>query len=166
MRNNDTSARIYEELQAALAIPEEAETKEEATEEQNPETQPEDNGGRTFTQEEVNRIVSDRLARERAKNGDSEKENELKRRENMITFREYLCDEGLPAELLGLFASVDLESLDGFKSTLEKFFFVVDMLRARVENEEYEQREPQEEKKSDPLKLIFGKEGEEAYYGY
>ena len=33
-------------------------------------TQPEDNGaqqGRTFTQEEVNRIVSDRLARERAK---------------------------------------------------------------------------------------------------
>ena len=58
---------------------------------------PEANGGqggeRTFTQEEVNRIVADRLARERAKAEPSpadEREQALKAREARLDCREYL----------------------------------------------------------------------------
>lgn len=42
---------------------------------------PEENGGeRLFTQDEVNRIVSDRLSREREKPKDDERETSLKER--------------------------------------------------------------------------------------
>ncbi len=49
--------------------------------------------GRTFTQEEVNRIVADRLAREKAKAEPSpadEREQALKAREAKLDCREYL----------------------------------------------------------------------------
>lgn len=77
---------------------------------QQPNTQPADNGdqggGKLFTQEEVNNIVRDRLARERAKNSPTEPTEEEKRlqdlnaRESKITCREYVMDQGLPSQLL------------------------------------------------------------------
>lgn len=74
---------------------------------------PEASGGqRTFTQEEVNRIVADRLARERAKTGPSpadEREQALKAREAKLDCREYLDSVKLPAELLELLDSSDVE---------------------------------------------------------
>ena len=54
---------------------------------------PEETGGRMFTQEEVNRIVSDRLARERAKAEPSpldEREAAIKARESALDCKEYL----------------------------------------------------------------------------
>lgn len=58
-------------------------------------TQPEDNGGdgRTFTQAEVNRIIADRLARERSKQeptAEEQRARELDARENRLKCREYL----------------------------------------------------------------------------
>ena len=56
---------------------------------------------KTFTQEEVNRIVSDRLARDRDKRTAEldEREKELKHRELAIAAREKLEEAGLSKEL-------------------------------------------------------------------
>lgn len=85
---------------------------------------PEANGGqgseRTFTQEEVNRIVADRLARERAKNEPTpadEREQALKAREAKLDCREYLDAQGYPAALLDVLDSSDAAK---FKAAVEK----------------------------------------------
>lgn len=90
---------------------------------QQPTTQPADNGdqggGKLFTQEEVNNIVRDRLARERAKNLPQEPTEEEKRtqdlnaRESKIACREYIMDQGLPRELLDV---LDTSNHEEFKS--------------------------------------------------
>ena len=85
---------------------------------------PEASGGqgseRTFTQEEVNRIVADRLARERAKAEPSpadEREQALKAREAKLDCREYLATQGYPAALLDVLDSSDTAK---FKASVEK----------------------------------------------
>lgn len=85
---------------------------------------PEDSGGqgenRTFTQEEVNRIVADRLARERAKAEPSpadEREQALKARESKLDCREYLSGEKLPAELADILDTSDAEA---FKANVKR----------------------------------------------
>lgn len=92
--------------------------------EQQPTTQPADNGNqgseRMFTQSEVNQIVKERLARERAKNTPPEPTEEEKQqqameqrmkdlstRENRFECRSYVADRRLPAELLDLFDTSD-----------------------------------------------------------
>lgn len=77
-------------------------------------------GERTFTQEEVNRIVADRLARERAKAEPSpadEREQALKAREAKLDCREYLDAQGYPAALLDVLDSSDTGK---FKAAVEK----------------------------------------------
>lgn len=67
-------------------------------------------GGKTFTQEEVNRIVSDRLAREREKQPkDDEREQALKAREARLDCRDYLDSKKYPASLLDVLDSSDVE---------------------------------------------------------
>ena len=92
--------------------------------EQQPTTQPADNGNqggsKMFTQEEVNQIVRERLARERAKNTPPEPTEEEKQqqameqrmkdlstRENRFECRSYVADRRLPDELLDLFDTSD-----------------------------------------------------------
>lgn len=101
---------------------------------QQPNTQPADNGdqsgGKLFTQEEVNNIVRDRLARERAKNIPQEPTEEEKRlkdlndRENRIACREYVMDQGLPAQLLDV---LDTSNHEEFKNKAD---IVSGMLKA------------------------------------
>lgn len=89
---------------------------------QQPTTQPADNGnqgsGKMFTQEEVNNIVRDRLARERSKNSPQEPTEEEKRtqdlnaRESRISCREYVMDKGLPSQLLD---ALDTSNHEEFK---------------------------------------------------
>lgn len=59
-------------------------------------------GERTFNQEEVNRIVSERLAKERAKSEGAlaEREKALQRREFELSATQQLRDTGLPDTLL------------------------------------------------------------------
>ena len=67
-------------------------------------------GGKTFTQEEVNKIVSDRLAREREKQPkDDEREQALKAREARLDCRDYLDSKKYPAALLDVLDSSDVE---------------------------------------------------------
>ena len=98
-------------------------------------TPPEGNGaaGKTFTQEEVNKIVSDRLARERAKQEPqidpaelARREKDLVARENLQTCAEYIKEKGLDAGLLDI---LDTSEPEGFKKTVEallKLYPIID----------------------------------------
>ena len=95
--------------------------------------QPEENGTptaakpeakeeKTFTQEEVNRIIADRLARERAKASEPSSEEtkrtaELNARESRLNCKEFLMQSGYPMELLELLDTSDFEN---FKEKTEK----------------------------------------------
>lgn len=91
-------------------------------------TQSEDNDvqtERTFTQEEVNRIVSERLAKERSRaersenNADAQRAAELTARENKLICREYLIDNNYPAEMLNCIDTSDPET---FKNKAESIY--------------------------------------------
>lgn len=73
-----------------------------------------DAGERTFTQEDVNRIVSDRLARERDKRAAEldEREKTLRQRELAVIAREKLEEAGLNKELCKVLRYDDEKSLD------------------------------------------------------
>lgn len=87
-------------------------------------------GGKTFTQEDVNRIVSERLARERGKPVDDERERNLKAREARLDCRDYLDSKKYPAKLLDLLDSSDVEKfksaadamVEGFPSIMQSAY--------------------------------------------
>lgn len=70
--------------------------------------------GKTFSQEDVNRIVSERLTREkqRLESAFTEREQGLAKRELLLTAREKMIDAGLPVELLDALNMVDAQTLD------------------------------------------------------
>ena len=91
-------------------------------------THPEDNGaaaGKTFTQEDVNRIVSERLARERDKAAAErakedpleQREKDLSAREAAMSCKEYIREKGYPAALVDVF---DTSDADKFKTQVDK----------------------------------------------
>ncbi|MBU5625682.1 hypothetical protein KQI82_01870 [Oscillibacter sp. MSJ-2] len=82
-------------------------------------------GERTFTQDDVNRIVSDRLAREReklTKAEPDEKEQALKAREARLDCREYLNGKQYPAALLDILDTTDKDRVCGIVDALAKEF--------------------------------------------
>lgn len=83
-------------------------------------------GGKMFTQDEVNRIVSERLTREREKQAQQpeadEREQALKAREARLDCREYLASNSLPADLLDVLDCSDAEKFKAAAGLLvEKF---------------------------------------------
>lgn len=78
-------------------------------------------GGRTFTQDEVNRIIQERLARDRTARNEpdqnAQREKELTERENRLTCREYLSAQKLPEALMDIFDTADAER---FQASIEK----------------------------------------------
>lgn len=76
---------------------------------------PNPEAGKTFTQEDVNRIVSERLAREREK--PDERERQLSAREARLTCREYLLDMRAPDIFLDV---LDTSDPDKFKAAVKK----------------------------------------------
>lgn len=73
-----------------------------------------------FTQADLDRIIGERLARERAKaepSPEDAREADLRVRETRLSCREYLADKGYSAELLDLLDTSDLEK---FKASVEK----------------------------------------------
>ena len=80
-------------------------------------------GGKTFTQEEVNRIVSERLTREREKQPkDDEREQALKAREARLDCRDYLDSKKYPASLLDVLDSSDVDKFKTAADALAKQF--------------------------------------------
>lgn len=71
-----------------------------------------------FTQEDVNRIVSERLAKERAKgepDPSAKREDELARREFLLEAKEALVNKGLP---VGLAEALNTSSKEAFENSL------------------------------------------------
>lgn len=95
---------------------------------ENNQTQQQDDQGqgntseRTFTQDEVNRIVGERLARVKAEPSADlmERENRCAQRELQLDAREKLADAGLPKELLGVINCSTKENLDKSIMTLQR----------------------------------------------
>lgn len=83
-------------------------------------------GEKTFTQEDVNRIVSERLAKEKAKNSGeadfAKREQELVQRELHMTAKELLSEKGLPVQLFNALNCTDEETMKKSISTIEKVF--------------------------------------------
>ena len=81
-----------------------------------------DQTGKTFTQDEVNRIVSDRLARDRDKRSAEldEREKAVKARELAVIAAEKLAAAGLPKDLNAVLRYDDEASLDAAISQLSK----------------------------------------------
>lgn len=86
-----------------------------------------DQGEKLFTQAELDRIIGERLARERAKaepSPEDTREADLKAREARMDCREFISSEGYPAALLELFDTTDVEK---FKAAVEKLGGIVDL---------------------------------------
>lgn len=85
---------------------------------------PDGAGEKTFTQEDVNKIVSDRLAREKAKGEAAlaEKERQLAQRELQLTAKERLAQMGLPAELLDVLNLSSQEAMEKALTTVKTVF--------------------------------------------
>lgn len=79
--------------------------------------------GKTFSQEDVNRIVGERLAKEKAKNDADwqQREQDLQRRELHMTAKEYLSEKNIPVELLDALNYTDEETLQKSVEIIEKF---------------------------------------------
>ena len=98
------------------------ESKQTAAQQQDatPAEKGEEQRGRTFTQDEVNQIVSNRLAQERAKAEPSEqdkREQEFAARESRLSCREYITEKNYPDVLLYIFPTSDKEA---FQASVEK----------------------------------------------
>ncbi len=93
-------------------------TNQNQQDDQQTQQQDQNQQGKTFTQEDVNRIVSERLARAKnAANGSgSDREQELDRRERQLDARERLADAGIPKDLLPL---VDLSSKENMENSIK-----------------------------------------------
>lgn len=83
-------------------------------------------GEKTFTQEDVNRIVGERLAKEKAKNSGeadfAKREQELAQRELHMTAKELLSEKGLPVQLFNALNCTDEETMKKSIATIEKVF--------------------------------------------
>lgn len=83
-------------------------------------------GEKTFTQEDVNRIVGERLAKEKAKNSGeadlAKREQELAQRELHMSAKELLSEKGLPVQLFDALNCTDEETMKKSIETIEKIF--------------------------------------------
>lgn len=72
--------------------------------------------GKTFTQDEVNKIVQDRLARQQAKTAEDQasleqREKDLQKREAVLTAKELLREKELPESFSDILDLSDVETL-------------------------------------------------------
>lgn len=140
------------------------ETQITSTEEQPTNSTPEEKGGqgskKMFTQEEVNRIVAERLTRERAKGQQpapdqreqelTQKEQELTQKEQLAEGREWLVKHGYPASLAGI---VGAKPLPQFKDAVHN----VDSVFREWQKAEASHEPPPEKQTADSLfRKAFG----------
>lgn len=82
---------------------------------------PDGAGEKTFSQEDVNRIVGERLAKEKVKGEAAlaEREQQLAQRELLLTAKEKINEMGLPAELVDALNVSSPEALEKALSTVK-----------------------------------------------
>ncbi|MGN0612619.1 MAG: DUF4355 domain-containing protein [Porcipelethomonas sp.] len=120
---------------------------------------PEQGTEKLFTQSELNRIISERLSRDRAKGTDDleKRENDLTARELKFMAKQLLAEKGLPAELADI---LKLEDETGVRDAVE---LLAKLIGTRKNNDKLkvmdEQRLPgtaDEEKNFSELRKAFG----------
>lgn len=92
---------------------------------------PDGAGEKTFSQEDVNRIVGERLAKEKAK-GEAvlaEREQQLAQRELLLTAKEKLTENGLPVELVD---ALNVSSPEALEKALSIVKTVMDKHKAEA----------------------------------
>ena len=98
-----------------------------------------DTGAKTFTQEQLNAIVGERLAKEKSKADAAlaerekqfaEREKQLANREALFDLKDQLKEMGLPAELLPVLNVSDKKALDTALEALKTY------IADRVKNDE------------------------------
>ena len=92
---------------------------------------PDGAGETTFTQEQVNKIVSDRLAREKVKSEAAlaEREQQLAQRELLLTAKEKLAENALPVELLD---ALNVSSPEAMEKAITTLKGVIDKIKAEA----------------------------------
>lgn len=92
---------------------------------------PDGAGEKTFTQEQVTQIISDRLARDRAKGEAAlaEREQQLTHRELLLTAKEKLTENGLPVELVD---ALNVSSPEALEKALSIVKTVMDKHKAEA----------------------------------
>ena len=82
---------------------------------------PDGAGAKTFSQDDVNRIVGERLAKEKVKGEAAlaEREQQLAQRELLLTAKEKLTENGLPVELVDALNVSSPEALEKALSTVK-----------------------------------------------
>lgn len=90
---------------------------------------PEGAGEKTFSQDDVNRIVGERLAAEKRKGEAAlaEKERQLAQRELLLTAKEKLTEAGLPVDLLD---ALNVSSPEAMEKAVTTVKTVIDKIKA------------------------------------
>ena len=89
------------------------------------ETQPKQAEEKLFTQAELDKIVKQRIARERAKEpAPAVNEAELTARSNRLDCKEYLLDNGLPVDLLDIIDTSNVQVFAEKVSKLQSVSFI------------------------------------------
>ena len=122
-------------------------------------TQTENKGetNKTFTQEQVNAIVSDRLARDRQKQSEemSKKEQELAQREFRLNSRQKLIDRGYSESLMDALNCSSEEAFD-------KALGIIDgLIKERTPSKEQAELEKNRARFTTPVNLSAGARREE-----
>lgn len=92
---------------------------------------------KTFTQDDVNRIVQDRLAKDRAKASEElgKREQELNNREFRLNSRQKLIDRGYPESIMD---ALNCSSEEAFNKALD---IIDSLIKERTPDKEQEQLE-------------------------
>ena len=108
--------------------------------------------GKTFTQEEVNKIVQQRLERAKSKEPDelAKREAELNKREMNLTIREQLSSAGLPNELAGVISAQDEDE------AIEKIEILKKDIESQPAHSKAEYNPVKGEVKTDPIREAMG----------
>lgn len=108
--------------------------------------------GKTFTQEEVNKIVQQRLERAKSKEPDelAKREAELNMREMNLTIREQLSSAGLPNELAGVISAQDEDEAREKIEILKKY------IESQPAHSKAEYNPVKGEVKTDPIREAMG----------
>lgn len=108
--------------------------------------------GKIFTQEEVNKIVQQRLERAKSKEPDelAKREAELNKREMNLTIREQLSSAGLPNELAGVISAQDEDEAREKIEILKKY------IESQPAHSKAEYNPVKGEVKTDPIREAMG----------
>ena len=108
--------------------------------------------GTTFTQEEVNKIVQQRLERAKSKEPDelAKREAELNKREMNLTIRDQLSSAGLPNELAGVISAQDEDE------AIEKIEILKKYIESQPAHSKAEYNPVKGEVKTDPIREAMG----------